>query len=40
MLSLTVLKEERTFALPKFLDGETPKKEDIAVAQRLVSATA
>lgn len=40
MLSLTVLKEERTFALPKFLDGETPKKEDIALAQRLVSSTA
>jgi hypothetical protein len=39
MLSLTVLKEERAFTLPKFLEGETPKKEDIAVAQRLVSAS-
>jgi hypothetical protein len=34
-----VLKEERAFTLPKFLEGETPKKEDIAVAQRLVSAS-
>jgi hypothetical protein len=37
LLSLTVLKEERAFSLPKFLEGESPKKEDIAVAQRLVS---
>ena len=38
LLSLTVLREDRTFSLPKFLEGEIPKTEEIAVAQRLLSS--
>jgi hypothetical protein len=37
LLSLTVLKDERTFSLPDFLKGLSPAPGDIAVAERLVA---
>jgi hypothetical protein len=37
MLSLTVLKEQRTFKLEAFLKNQRPAREDIALEQRLVS---
>jgi hypothetical protein len=37
MLSLTVLKEQRTFKLEAFLKNQWPAREDIALEQRLVS---
>jgi len=38
MLTMTVLKERRTFDIGSFLSGELPEAGDVAVAQRLVSA--
>ncbi len=36
MLSIIVLNEQRTFQLADFLAGETPPRDQIAVAQTLV----
>jgi hypothetical protein len=38
LLSLTVLRDDRTFRLPDFLKGDSPAAGDVAVAHRLVSA--
>ena len=37
LLSLTVLEEDREFQLNDFLLNKKPKKDDVAVEQRLVS---
>jgi hypothetical protein len=37
MLTMTVLKERRTFDIGSFLSGELPEAGEVAVAQRLVS---
>jgi hypothetical protein len=37
LLSPTVLKDERTFNLPDFLEGKSPPANEIAVAHRLVA---
>ena len=37
LLSIAVLKERAAFDLNQFLDGKVPRRDEIAVAQNLVS---
>jgi hypothetical protein len=40
LLALTVLNENATFALERFLEGEMPPPDQVAIEERLVSAPA